>query len=273
MRMRMHLGLGLALAMIACLPGCCCPMTCAPMGCCHTSGWVEALQDQYYCIEDQMLRQSCCMQQNWQKLMGGTTSQCNCHACAEQHGDNCSDCATHDCTEHPEPKSRVEITGPRPLRDPPPPGFKKGCKRCRQTPCRCGYCEGCDEGGSSAMNSHSVGPSCAAPQVGNFSATENLPAPPTDQPAPAPAYREPSPMPPPSSGPTPIRTKPPGSAAPKPAPPAGVQMQSAPVDVSAPTEQGPTLEQISYQETAPASPGSSRKRDGWQPVQGSKPVR
>lgn len=280
--MRMHFGLGLVLVVVACLSGCCCPMTCAPMGCCPTPCWVEHLQDSYYCFEDQIHQQSCCMQRtmacNWQKLTSGFTSQCNCHTCQHHCGSDCSDCAAADCAadecrEPVQPKSRMEITGPRPLRDPPPPGFKAGrCKRCRQSPCRCGHCEGCSGFETVDTSSRSAEPSCAAPRVGDV-APNHYPAPPTYEPPPAPAHREPTPIPPaPASGPTPVRPPPPSSAPPK-TTSSGVQMQSAPVDVSVPVEQGPMLEQIGYRESVPTPSASSRKRDGWQPVQGSKPVR
>lgn len=276
--MRMHLGLGLALAVFACLPGCCCPMTCAPVGCCPTPCWLENLQDHYYCVADQMHTQSCCMQQtmacNWQKFTAGFSSpQCNCQACTQHCGPDCSECATDECTENPQLKSKMEITGPRPLRDPPPPGFKAGrCKRCRQSPCRCGHCDGCSGFENVETSNRHVAPSCAAPQVGNMSPND-YPPPPTSDPPPAPAHQEPTAVPPaPSSGPTPVRPPPPSSAPPRPTS-SGVQMQSAPVDVSNPEEQGPMLEQIGYRETVPAPSALSRKRDGWQPVRGSKPVR
>lgn len=213
--------------------------------------------------------------------------QGNCRNAGLNGGDqNCSDSS---CRKHGKIKSYPRIDGPRPIREHPIPAVKeRRCKRCKQNPCRCGYCEGCDDpaesenfaAGPGNYTGNSTGnypgnsggnygsnygaASCAAPertvQPGSpeFQA---LPPPADHQPPPAPAD--------PAPGPTPVRPPPPGNIKTQtPNTSAALQPQSPPATMSVPLEDGPSLEQIGFRKIAPAG-----TPDQWQPVRGSKPAR
>ncbi len=274
--MRMQLSWVLVLAVVTSFSGCCCPMTCAPMccsnSCCSNPCWLEQLRencdDTAAAIEDQAYRMNHAVACKFQQLSSSQDSTQLCDDCANNVGPesrNCQDQTCENYTQPAAPDAHSKAKGLRQQRDPAPVMVKtKRCKRCRQVPCRCGYCEGCD-GFERADQPYSpatnpINANCAVPgNNGNSNSNfQALPEPPDEMPPPAPA-----------AGPTPIRPPPP----PKPTPlqnnpSTSIQPQPLPVTLSETFEEGPKLEPVDFEELE-----QPQKRQGWQPVKGSKPSR
>lgn len=146
--MRMQYGLGFVLAVMLTVSGCCCPMTCSPMmtcapmmcapvsctpccypqPCCPQPSWTEKFEDAYYDFSD-------CMHH---------------HACHMQHSLSCSmkQLAANLTPENNYAGENNYKQMPASAKIPPQSAPKqkkhRTCQRCKQSPCRCGYCEGCD---------------------------------------------------------------------------------------------------------------------------------
>ena len=233
--MRMQYGIGFVLAVILSFSGCCCPMTCPPVmtcaptccypqPCCPQSCWKEQMEDAYCDFSD-------CMHH---------------HACHFQHQMSCS---MRQLMSNLTPTSSYQGENnyeemPVSAKVPPLSGGKqksarrqkgKTCQRCKQSPCRCGHCEGCDgfeEVGPNAPLSSGeyqdqyheqyemLPPETTAPYQ-----EEVLPVTPTPTPGPTPIFKMP-----PSAAPTnppEAPVNPPAAPASPPAEPASVPADSA----------------------------------------------
>lgn len=249
--------------------------------CCSNPCWLEQLaencDDTAAAIEDQSYRMNRAFAQKVRNFTEGlnsdSTDECQCEACqaasgqyiGEAYSEASGQSDNHQCdnqqcsvaSEPAAPNAHYKQNGLRASRNVIPREKKiRQCKRCRQTPCRCGYCEGCDgferADATSSSASNQTDPNCAVPaaKTGGPTGFLPLPVPPDEGPTPI--------KPPTSSGPTPIRPNPPD----KPAPP------PAPADESAAIEEEPKLEPVDFEELE-----RPQKREGWQPVHGSKPAR
>lgn len=237
--MRMSCGIGMVLAVVLSVSGCCCPMTCAPLmcapvccypqPCCPQPCWSEhfhdALCDLSYCmnhhachLQEQM---SCSMEQLAANLTPESSVQ----------GEN----------DYTEVSPSVKVA---PLSASKQKSRRKGrvCERCQQSPCRCGYCEGCD-------GFEEIDPNAPVDAGGYPNQYYDVGAPPAINPGEP--QNEPHQVPPAPAGPTPIFKTPP-SAAPVNPPPAPVVPPAEPA--TPPT--GPVTP-TTTRATRPAAPSNA----------------
>ncbi|MES2789865.1 MAG: hypothetical protein V4719_09595 [Planctomycetota bacterium] len=296
--MQQRYGMGLFLAVILSVSGCCCPMTCAPMmcqpvNCCPQVSWTERMEDMYCDFSDKMHRQSCHLQHkmsctmrqlgsNLGNLGNGMTSNCNCQSQGQDYGYGQSysqnyghDHYGHDHgqNDYAEMPVSAKVPPASTYRERAPRGQRRRCSRCRQSPCRCGHCEGCDgfesansyapaNGGGYDAGSHpeqyeSLPPTMPAPTY-----QEPTPVPAVPNPGPTPIYKTPQPVGPTTSTSIPATTN---VAAVTPAPRSLV----SPIDISIAEDESLKLKPISFTTHAPLT-----KSDGWQPTpSASRPAR
>lgn len=142
--MRMQYGIGFVLAVMLSVPGCCCPMTCPPVmtcapaccypqPCCPQSCWKEQMEDAYCDFSDCMHHHACHFQHQMSCSMRQLMS--NLTPTSSYQGEN-------NYEEMPVSAKVPPISASKQKSSRRQKG--KICQRCRQSPCRCGYCEGCD---------------------------------------------------------------------------------------------------------------------------------
>lgn len=219
--MRMQYGLGFVLAVMLTVSGCCCPMTCSPMmscapmtcapmtcapfsctpccyaqPCCPQPSWTEKFEDAYWDLSDCVHHHGCHMQQS----LSSSMKQLAANLTPEDNyaGEN--------------NYKQMPASAKVPPQSAPKEKKHRTCQRCKQSPCRCGHCEGCDGFEEADPNAP------ANTEVYQEQYPDQYYTPPPENAVPY----QPQPVTPvPTPGPTPIFQNPP-SAAPANPPPAPV---------------------------------------------------
>ncbi|MDB5337778.1 MAG: hypothetical protein JWN70_3397 [Planctomycetaceae bacterium] len=267
--MRMQYGMGFVLAVMLSVSGCCCPMTCSPpmtcapmtcapmscapmsctpccypQPCCPQPSWTEKFEDAYWDLSDCVHHHGCHLQQSLScsmKQLAANLTPTNSYS-----GEN----------NYKQMPASAKI----PPQAAPKEKKHRTCQRCKQAPCRCGYCEGCDGFEEVDPNApantevyqdqyYTVPPGATDPY-------QELPPPvsPVPTPGPTPIFKNPPPAAPENSTPAPV-TPPVTPPVAPPANPPQAEPVSPPAPPLPPTAR---LARPTAPKTAPANSTSAR---------------